>query len=133
MSPKDVILRYYAEVWDGRRPEVIGSLFAASYVNHAGSRGTLGGPAGIRANYDSTLAAFPDVRFRLDEVLAEGNKVVARYTMLGRHDGPFQGTPATGRSIDVPGIGIYSVADGMIQESWVLRDTLALLRQIGAA
>ena len=132
-TPASVVLRYYREVWEERQPEAITQLFGASYVNHAGSRGTLAGPAGIRANYDATTAAFPDVRFTLDDVLVEGDKVVVRYTMLGRQDGAFQGTLPSGREVNVPGIGIYRVADGRIQESWVVRDSLALLKQIGAA
>jgi steroid delta-isomerase-like uncharacterized protein len=132
LGAKDVILRYYDVVWDRRRPEAIDGLFAPEYVNHAGARGTLAGPAGIRKNYDSLLAAFPDVRFTLDDVLVDGDKVIVRYTMLGTHRGDFQGKPATGRSVTVPGIGIYRVSGGLIRESWVLRDSLVLLRQLEA-
>lgn len=129
-TPKAVILDYYARVWDQRRPEVIDELFAPGYLNHAGARGVLAGPAGIRTNYFSLITAFPDVRFTLDDILVDGEKVVVRYTMLGTNEGPFQGRPATNRAVTVPGIGIYRVADGQIQESWVLRDSLVLLRQL---
>ncbi|MFC7400618.1 ester cyclase [Chelatococcus sp. GCM10030263] len=132
LTPKEVILRYYDLVWDRRQPEAIETLFAPEYVNHAGARGTLAGPAGITKNYHSLITAFPDVRFTLDDVLVDGDKVVVRYTMLGIHQGEFQGRPPTGRAVNVPGIGIYRVAGGLIRESWVLRDSLVLLRQIEA-
>lgn len=132
-SPGDVVRRYYRVVWEGRDPEAIPALFAAGYRNHAGSRGTLSGPAGIRANYDGLIASFPDVRFDLDDVLVDGSKVVVRYTMHGTHEGPFQDIAATGRKVVVPGIGIYLVADGQIQESWVVRDSLSLLQQLRGA
>ncbi len=130
LGPREVILRYYDLVWDKRQPEAIEGLFAPEYLNHAGARGVLAGPAGIRRNYDSLIAAFPDVRFVLDDVLVDGEKVVARYTMLGTHQGEFQGKPATQRAVTVPGIGIYRVSGGLIRESWVLRDSLVLLRQL---
>src|SRR5690606_7604595 len=94
MTPLDVVRRYYRVVWDERSPTAIPELFSEDYRNHAGSRGVLAGPAGIRANYDSLTGSFPDVRFTLDDVLSEGEKVVVRYTMHGTHKGPFQGIPA---------------------------------------
>jgi predicted ester cyclase len=131
-TPRDVIERYYREVWDGRQPELIPTLFASTYKNHAGARGTLEGPAGIRANYDATLAAFADVQFTRDETITEHDRVVVRYTMVATHTGPFMHLKPTGRAVNVPGIGIYRVADGLVQESWVVRDSLMLLRQLGA-
>ncbi|MGD9944794.1 MAG: ester cyclase [Burkholderiaceae bacterium] len=132
-TPSAVIERYYDEVWAQRRPERIDSLFAPGYQNHAGARGTLSGPAGIRKNYDSLLTAFPDVRFSVDDLIAAEDRVAVRYTMFGTHRGLFQDLAPTGRAVEVPGIGIYRVADGLIQESWVVRDSLVLLRQLGAA
>lgn len=133
MTASEIVCSYYSIVWEARRPDQIPSYFSEAYINHAGSRGTLSGPAGIRANYDSLVVAFPDVTFTLDDVIADGEKIVARYTMRGTHDGLFQGIAPTRRAVIVPGIGIYRVADGLIQESWVLRDSLSLLKQLGAA
>lgn len=133
MQARDVVSEYYRVVWDERSPGRIATFFAGGYVNHAGSRGTLAGPAGIRSNYDSLISAFPDVSFKLDDLITDRDKVVARYTMTGTHSGPFQSIAPTGRVVTVPGIGIYRVADSLIQESWVVRDSLLLLKQIGAA
>ncbi len=73
-----------------------------------------------------------DGTFVVEMLVAEGNKVTAYYTMTGTHTGTFMGIPATEREIRVPGIGIYEVRDGKIQESWGVRDTFVLLRQLGA-
>lgn len=132
MAPVDVIKRYYKVVWEERNPEIIPTLFSSTYENHAGSRGVLSGPAGIRANYDNLIGSFSDVDFTLDDIISEGAKVVVRYTMRGTHSGPFQGIQPTGHSVLVPGIGIYLVESGQIQQSWVVRDSLSLLRQIGS-
>lgn len=129
---KQVIFNYYRQVWDEGLTDAIPALFAESYVNHAGARGTLKGPAGILTNYRSLKDAFPDVAFTLDLVLSEGDRVCAYYTMTGTHEGPFMGIAPTGSKVNVPGIGIYEIRDGMIAESWVVRDSLVLLRQLGA-
>ena len=129
---KQVILDYYRRVWEEGDASAIPALFAAGYVNHAGARGTLKGPDGILANYRSLKDAFPDVAFTLDIVVSEGSRVCAYYTMTGTHEGAFMGIAPTGRAVTVPGIGIYEVQDGIIVESWVVRDSLVLLRQLGA-
>ncbi|HEY0123750.1 MAG TPA: ester cyclase [Rhizobium sp.] len=129
---KQVIFDYYRRVWDEGEVQAIPALFAPDYVNHAGARGMLKGPDGILSNYRSLKDAFPDVAFTLDLVLSEGSRVCAYYTMTGTHKGPFMGIAPTGSQVKVPGIGIYEVRDGMIAESWVVRDSLVLLRQLGA-
>lgn len=129
---KQVIFDYYRRVWNEHDVDAIPSLFAESYVNHAGARGTLKGPNGILANYRSLMDACPDAAFTLDLVLSEGNRVCAYYTMTGTHQGTFMGIAPTDNTVKVPGIGIYEVKDGMIAESWVVRDSLVLLRQLGA-
>lgn len=129
---KKVIHGYYRRVWGDGDVGAIPALFAPGYVNHAGARGTLKGPEGILANYRSLKDAFPDVAFTLDLVISEGSRVCAYYTMTGTHKGTFMNIAPTGNSIRVPGIGIYEVRDGMIIESWVVRDSLVLLRQLGA-
>lgn len=127
-----IIRNYYERVWDNGDLDAVHALFAPDYVNHAGARGVLKGPEGILSNYRSTKEAFRDSGFRLERVVASGSQACAYYKMFGTHTGTFMGIAATGRSVDVPGIGIYEVRDGQIQESWVVRDTLVLLRQLGA-
>lgn len=133
MTEAEAVIRdYYTRVWDQGQTDAVYDLFAETYVNHAGARGTLRGPEGILTNYRNTREAFADGGFRLEKIVAGGQQVCAYYKMFGTHTGTFMGIPATGREVDVPGIGIYEVREGRIQESWVVRDTLVLLRQLGA-
>lgn len=126
-----IVIGYYEKVWKDRRPDRIPDYFSATYHNNAGSRGRMVGPAGIEKNYHDLVAGFPDVSFEIADIICDGDKVVVRYVMLGTHTGPYQGAPPSHAKVTVPGIGIYRVADGFIQESWVLRDSLALMKQIG--
>jgi steroid delta-isomerase-like uncharacterized protein len=75
---------------------------------------------------------FPDWVETVDDVVAEGDRVVIRVTGSGTHEGEFQGTAATGRKVTATGIGIGRIADGRIAESWAAYDALGLLQQLGA-
>jgi predicted ester cyclase len=75
---------------------------------------------------------FPDLRFIIQDMVAEGSRVVVRWTSQGTHRGMFAGTAPTGRQVSNEGIGIYRVEDGKIVESWSQVDRLGVLQQIGA-
>ena len=84
------------------------------------------------AAFDAMLfAAFPDIQYTLEDLLAEGDRVVARFTARGTQRGVFQGIPATGRAAAVSGIAIYRLAGGKIVEQWLEYDQLGLLQQLG--
>lgn len=74
---------------------------------------------------------FPDWEESVDDVIAEGDKVVLRVTGRGTHTGDFQGIPATGRQVTATGIGIARITDGRIAEAWAAYDALGLLQQLG--
>ena len=76
--------------------------------------------------------AFPDLRATVDDMVAEGDKVVTRYTLHGTHKGDFMGTPATGKEVTVTGITISRIKDGKIVEEWEEDDTLGMASKIGA-
>lgn len=130
-----VVRRYFEQVWEKGNQEAIDELFAPEFVNHAATSALPPGPAGLRKNYSSTSAAFPDVRFSIDDIFSsqDSNRVVVRYTMRGTHHGPFQGIQPTGNQVSVKGIGIYRVENDRIAEGWVLRDSLNLLKQLEVA
>jgi steroid delta-isomerase-like uncharacterized protein len=77
------------------------------------------------------FGAFPDIQYTVEDLIAEGDKVVARFSARGTHRGEFQGIPATGRSASVTGIGIYRVASGKIVEQWGIFDQLGMMQQLG--
>jgi predicted ester cyclase len=77
------------------------------------------------------MMAMPDMRFTIEELLADGDIVVARFTIHGTHTGAFQGLPTTGAAATASGIAIYRLAGGKIVEQWLEYDRLGMLQQIG--
>jgi steroid delta-isomerase-like uncharacterized protein len=77
-------------------------------------------------------SGFSDIQWTLEETIAEGDKVAARFTMRGTHDGAFFGAPATGKKIEVRAMNFYRFSGGMIAEEYGQPDLLGLLQQIGA-
>jgi steroid delta-isomerase-like uncharacterized protein len=90
------------------------------------------GPQAFRDYYAAIRSAVPDARYEVDDLIAEGDKVVVRWTLLGTHEGAFGGIAATGRPIALKGIAIYRVDDGKLMERWVVSDLHGLLEEIGA-
>lgn len=106
-------------------------LFAADYVNHDPPF-----PDSTREQLQQTVirshVGLPDARITIDDVIAEEDRVVTRYTLRGTHQGELRGIPPTGRRVTLQGIVISRIADGKIVEEWNLSDKLGLFRQIGA-
>jgi steroid delta-isomerase-like uncharacterized protein len=78
-----------------------------------------------------TLAGFPDFHVAIEDLLADGDKVVMRFLITGTHQGPFMGVPASGVKVHVTGISIFRLANGKIVEHWGEEDALGWLQQIG--
>ncbi len=94
--------------------------------------GTPRGPVGFKQFYNSLRLAFPDLRYTVDDVIAEGDRVVVRWNWQCTHRGEFMGVAATGKRATVTGMAIYRVADGQCVERWVELGLLGLLHQLGA-
>ncbi len=75
---------------------------------------------------------FPDVANTIEDLIAEGDKVVARWRSRATHQGEYKGIPPTGTEVEVTGITLYRIQGGKIAESWNVEDKFGLLRQIGA-
>jgi len=123
--------RVWEEIWHQGNLDRIDDLFAPDFVRHDPGR-ELHGWEENRQFISSLRAAFPDLRFTVDDQIAEGDKVCVRYRFQATHAGPFQGMPATGKRIAYSGILIYRVEGARIAEQWTEFDLLGLLRQIGA-
>ena len=96
-------------------------------------------PPGIQRDRDGvkqlTIAlrsAFPDFKATIDDIVAEGDKVVIRMTWRGTHKGEFMGVPPTGKSISIGVIDIIRLAEGKFVEHWGIMDSMALMQQLGA-
>jgi len=79
------------------------------------------------------LGAFPDLHLTLEDIIAEGDKMVTRWTMRGTHQGASLGMPPTGKQCTMPGIGIFRLDGGKVAELWVIYDQLGMLQQLGMA
>jgi steroid delta-isomerase-like uncharacterized protein len=90
------------------------------------------GREGLKEVIGQMRTAFPDIHWVLDEQVAEGDKVVSRFTWTGTHRGTFLGIPATGKSINVKGVVIDRIVEGKMVDSRILMDGLTMMQQLGA-
>ena len=79
-----------------------------------------------------SASAFPDGKYNAEDVIAEGDKAVCRYSFTGTHKGAFRHIPPTGKKISVEGIGIFKISGGKIVEVWFATDRMGMMQQLGA-
>lgn len=130
-SLAEAALSRAVEHWNAGDLERYLELYAPEIVMH-GIPGLPPGMAGVRGYYEALAVAFPGSRIELDDVMVEGEKVACRFRLCGRHDGPFQGVPASGRDVVISGITILGFRGERCVERWTVVDMLSLLQQIGA-
>lgn len=128
---KTVVRRYYDEVFNQRRVDLVDELATEKYVEHDPFPGQGDGRADLKARVGAILDAFNPVRFTLEDMVAEGDRVVVRWTQKGTHSGNFMGIPPTGKQYTIAGIDIHGIRDGLMAEHWHVVDQLALLQQLG--
>ncbi len=92
---------------------------------------TLQGLEAVKQFVSLFLAAFPDGRFTVEDMVAEGDKVVARHTFRGTHQGNFMGIPPTGKQVTATGMSMGRAVNGKGVKVWVNGDDLGLLQQLG--
>ncbi len=131
---KGIVLRWYDEVANGGKTEVSDELFVENYVDHdppSPSEVWPQGAEGARQSLATYRAAFPDLHYTVESVLADGDDVALRYTFQGTHRGVFLGIPATGTEVRFTGISLFRILGDKIIESWGQFDLLDFLQQIG--
>jgi len=110
-----------------------GDGLADDFMEHEELPGIPPTKEGTKEFFRMYLAAFPDLRMDAEDVLASGDKVVARVRATGTHQGELMGMPATGKAIDVQLIDIIRFGDdGLAVEHWGVFDTMAMMQQLGA-
>jgi steroid delta-isomerase-like uncharacterized protein len=129
---KAIFRRWYADVVNDNDYSAVEELHSAGYQAHFPGAPEPVDSDGHRGMVEMFAAAFPDWHESIQDVIAEGDKVVIRVTAGGTHQGDFQGIPASGRTVTITGIGIARIADGKIAESWWDFDGLGLMQQLGA-
>ena len=123
--------RAWDEVYDRGRLDSLDELVLDDVISH-GPDGDVRGVEELKRYLATYLAAFPDTSVTIEDVIAEGDKVVSRYTVRGTHQGATQeyGQP-TGRQMVVEGITLYHFKGGKLAEMWDRYDNLAVMQQLG--
>lgn len=131
---KAVIRQWVTEGWNGGDVDRAAALcYADDYRMHDPVVPNLPpGLEGFKAYIHSFRDALGDVDVVLEDLLAEGDKVIWRFTLSATHTGPLLGIPATGKRVAVTGTLISRIVDGKVAEEWINRDDLGLLQQLGA-
>jgi steroid delta-isomerase-like uncharacterized protein len=134
MSPdhKTIVQRLYEEVWNKRRLEVVNELVFPSH-GLAGPNfvGSSIGPDAYKAQVLLFVTGFPDLHFTVEDIIAEGDKVVSCWNISGTHKGEFMGVPATNKKVSIDGITIHQMSDGKIMDSNVSWDVWGMMQQLG--
>jgi len=113
---KEFIRRYNEVVWNAHDPDrAMEFLGGNQTVDH------------VR----QFLTAFPDVQVTIEDLIAEGDKVVARIRATATNTGPFAGQPPTGKKVEIHSIRIYRIVDNRIVDTWAMQDRLGLMEQLG--
>ncbi|HKD97523.1 MAG TPA: ester cyclase [Micromonosporaceae bacterium] len=131
LETKKAVVRSFVEAWNTRDFDRFATLMGDDAVLHVAGGQVSCSPAGTRAIAQEWTTAFPDWRFQLLDVIAEGDRVVAHMPYSGSHRGAVLGVDATGRSCTVDEIVIFRVADGKIAEAWEVYDEAGMWRQLG--
>ena len=126
------IVRRYQEIYNGNNLDTLGEVIAENLSMPKVMAGMPSGLDGAKRVHETTLIGMPDWHTAIDDLIAEGDKVVARITMTGTHTGDFWGFPASGKKVNFTGIYIVRIQDGKIVEHWGEEDGISLLTQIGA-
>lgn len=129
---KALMRRLYDEVVNEHNLDLLEELVADDFVEHEGFPGLPNtGPEAPKAAFEMFLAAFPDLRFTAEDMIAEGDKVATRVTMSGTHQGEFMGIPATNNSFSIQAIDIVQFRDGKAIAHWGVTDQVAMMEQLG--
>ncbi len=126
---KALVRRMYEEVWNEGRLDVVDDICAPDYRG-VGPYGDEHGPDAVKRGVAARRAAFPDIQVTIEDLLVDGDRVAARLTFEGTHQGSFQGIEATGKRVAWSGIWIYRVDGGKFVERWHAYDLLGLLEQL---
>jgi steroid delta-isomerase-like uncharacterized protein len=128
---KELVRRFYKEVYVDWNMALVDAVVSPRFVSHDWPEGA-SGPQAFRDYYSAIRSAVPDARYVVDDLIAEGDRVVVRWRLLGTHQGAFRGIAPTGRAITLKGVAVYRLEDGKLMERWVVSDLYGMLDEIGA-
>jgi steroid delta-isomerase-like uncharacterized protein len=125
---KALVRRWIEEGFNKRDVKIADDLFVQDFIVN----GQKIGREGLKQSMTRHLSAFPDLRVAINEIIAEGGKVVIWYTVQGTQKGEFDGVPPTGKQVNWVGADLFRIEGGKIVEARFVDDSLGRLRQLGA-
>jgi steroid delta-isomerase-like uncharacterized protein len=128
---KTVIRRFVEEVQNQKNWDAYDELNHPEFVNLSAPPGVPSDREGGKVFLGAFLNAFPDSRFTVDDMIAEGDQVVTKKTFTGTHTADFNGIPPTGKEVTLQFVDIMRVRDGQIVEHWLCMDQMNFMQQLG--
>jgi predicted ester cyclase len=126
---KELVRRFYEDVYVNWNMSRADDALSPQFVSHDWAEGGPAGPRAFRDYYAALRSAVPDARYEVDDLVAEGDRVVVRWRLLGTFKGAFRSIAPTGRPIVLRGIAIYRVEGGKLTERWVVSDLYGALEE----
>ena len=135
MTDSKAVVRAFFDRLNAHDLDGAAGLMIADCVHHTTGLGDgdVRGRQGWRTMVQSLWKSFPDRRLEVHHIIGEGDRVAARLTWTGTHRGDYAGIAPTGRAVEVNGISVFHLKDGLIAVQWIEQDILALHQQLGAA
>jgi steroid delta-isomerase-like uncharacterized protein len=127
---KEVVKRYWDGKWNERRPEILDELMTPDVVYHGTSMG-MHGVEEYKQVYNMYRSALHETQITIEEIIAEGDKVMTRLSMSGVHKGDLAGIPPTGKSMTGTMFTVFRLVDGKIAEEWEIMDEMGVMQQLG--
>jgi steroid delta-isomerase-like uncharacterized protein len=130
---KATVRRWYEDLFNPGNLDLADEIVTPDHAHHDPTLPDISsGPEGQRQLVSLYRGAFPDAHITVEDQLAEGDKVVTRWSAAGTHQGELMGVPPSGNRVEISGISINRVSGGKIQETWSNYDALGIMQQIGA-
>jgi steroid delta-isomerase-like uncharacterized protein len=126
---KAAIRRFIGQAFNAGDLAVVDELVATNYVLHFTPE--VDGPEGMKQFISIYRTAFPDYTCTIEDQVAEGDKVVTRWTVRGTQKGELMGIPPTGKQVTMSGVVVDRLSNGRLLETWIQADTLGMLQQLG--
>ena len=126
---KATVRRYFEQVLNEQRHDLVEEFLTENIELHGS--GIPPGLEVVKQWFITFATAFPDGYTTIEDMVAEGDRVVARTAFNGTHQGEMQGIPATGKSVSIPSITIFCLDNGKIAEGWLVNDNLGMMQQLG--
>jgi steroid delta-isomerase-like uncharacterized protein len=126
------VVRRWIELWNTHDVAAVDEMVSSDYVRHDPNAPEVRGPEAQKQLLTMFFTAFPDLHLTIEDLIAEGDKVVARLTARGTHQGELLGMPPSNTRVAIMLVDIFRLADGRIAEQWAILDILGMLQQIGA-